>query len=73
MLRFDDVAWGRLIVVDLGARLGDGFHHGGVTGHVLGNVLNDGKGRHHAQLFIRQRVLTDQGGAEQQAGERKRA
>lgn len=73
MLRLDDVARGRLIVVDLGTRLGDGFHHGGVTGHVLGDILNDGEGGHHAQLFFRQRVLTDQGGAEQQAGERKRA
>lgn len=38
VLRLDDVARGRLIVVDLGARFGDGFYHGGVTRHVLGDV-----------------------------------
>ena len=73
MLRLDDVARGRLIVVDLGARFGDGFYHGGVTRHVLGDVLNDGKGGHHAQLLFRQRVWAGHGGAEQQAGERERA
>jgi hypothetical protein len=46
LLRFDDVARGWLIVVDLGARLGDRHDGGFVAGDVLGDVLNHGEGGH---------------------------
>ncbi len=36
VLRLDDVAGRRLVVVDLGAGLRDGFDYGGVAGDVLG-------------------------------------
>ena len=43
-LRLHDVERRRLVVVDLGARLGDGFDDRRVAGDVLGDVLDDREG-----------------------------
>ena len=51
-LRLHNVQRGRLIVVDLGARLGDGLHHCFVPGDVLGDVLDDGEGRDDPEPIV---------------------
>ena len=55
VLRLDDVERRRLVVVDLGAGLGDRLDHGLVARDVLRHVLDDGEGRHHAELLARGR------------------
>ncbi|MNF17077.1 hypothetical protein D3C80_2203890 [compost metagenome] len=52
MLRFNDIARRWLIIVDLRSRLGNGLDYGGIASHVLSDILNDGKGRHHAQFLF---------------------
>ena len=56
LLRPHDVAGRRLVVVDLGVRLGDRFHLGGVAGDVSGDVGNHREGRHHLELFVLSRL-----------------
>ncbi|MOA09834.1 hypothetical protein D3C78_1296890 [compost metagenome] len=64
MLRLDDIARRRLIIVDFCARFGDRLYHGGVTGHVLGDILNNGKGGYHAQFFFCQCGLAGEAGSQ---------
>ena len=40
IMRLQDIAWRRLVVVDLSSRLGDRFNDGGVTRNVLCHVCN---------------------------------
>ena len=60
-LRPHDVERRRLVVVDLGARLGDRFDDGLVAGDVLRDVLDDREGRHDAERLARRRGLPGAG------------
>ncbi|MNL86754.1 hypothetical protein D3C87_2155980 [compost metagenome] len=59
--------------MDLCTRFGDRLHYGGVTGYVLGNVLNNGESGHHAQLLFRQRGMAGKAGGQQQTQQGERA